>query len=433
MKYLFIENFRGFKKTFIPIENVNFFVGENSTGKTSLLSLINLLSEPRFWFEQSFNTDDVQFGHFKDIVSASSENKKYFKIGIFEFNKTEKEKPECKFFIINYKEQSGLPSADKYFYFDGSHIVKLAFNKKTVKYKIEKVKEEFYNKDGLLTTYKNLAELIQTDNQGYRLLPPSDPMPINSRLVHIPAIIASVLDGEDRPDFFKLQPMAFSYRFAWLAPIRTKPKRTYDGYESKYSSTGEHTPYILKKYLGRFSKREKLRTKLEKFGVESGLFDSIEINKFSKDDSSPFEIKIVLNGNSLRVNSVGYGVSQALPVVVEIITRPKKTCFGIQQPEVHLHPKAQAALGDLFFALAESEGKTFLIETHSDYTIDRFRRNYKNSEDQCVSSQVLFFERTKEGNSVHSIPIESNGEYCQDQPESFRQFFINEELSNLGL
>ena len=72
MKYLFVDNFRGFTKTLLPIRDVNFFVGENSTGKTSILGLIKLLDTTQFWFNQRFNTDEVRLGNYKDIVSIGS-------------------------------------------------------------------------------------------------------------------------------------------------------------------------------------------------------------------------------------------------------------------------------------------------------------------------------------------------------------------------
>ena len=47
--YIFVDNFRGFRDTCIPITDVNFLVGENSTGKTSILGLLKLLAGPRFF------------------------------------------------------------------------------------------------------------------------------------------------------------------------------------------------------------------------------------------------------------------------------------------------------------------------------------------------------------------------------------------------
>ena len=43
MKTLYLDNYKGFVKTFIPCLDVNFFVGENSTGKTAILNLLNII------------------------------------------------------------------------------------------------------------------------------------------------------------------------------------------------------------------------------------------------------------------------------------------------------------------------------------------------------------------------------------------------------
>jgi predicted ATPase len=105
----------------------------------------------------------------------------------------------------------------------------------------------------------------------------------------------------------------------------------------------------------------------------------------------------------------------------------------IQQPEVHLHPKAQAALGDVFFELAiENSGKRFLVETHSDYIIDRFRQKQKKS-GQKPCTHVLFFLRRDGKNHAYSITIDEKGNYDADQPEEFRKLFITEAIENLGL
>ena len=73
MRFLYLDNFRGFSNTVIPLKPVNFLVGENSTGKTSLLALLNLLSSSSFWLSQDFNSADYEFGGFKDILSKPYE------------------------------------------------------------------------------------------------------------------------------------------------------------------------------------------------------------------------------------------------------------------------------------------------------------------------------------------------------------------------
>lgn len=80
-----------------------------------------------------------------------------------------------------------------------------------------------------------------------------------------------------------------------------------------------------------------------------------------------------------NVADVGYGVSQILPVIVQGLLVPRGGIYMVQQPELHLHPDAQAAIADYFIHLAES-GVRVIVETHSEYLILRLRRRLAEAE-----------------------------------------------------
>ena len=224
----------------------------------------------------------------------------------------------------------------------------------------------------------------------------------------------------------------------WIAPIRTKPLRTYDEVHTPFSPEGTHTPYIIRRMLGSEAEAAKFRRFMDKMGNASGLFERIDIKFFNAEKTGPFEVDAFIDGEALSLGWLGYGASQSLPILVELMFRPKGTWFAIQQPEVHLHPRAQASLGDAFFEMALLDRKTFLVETHSDFTIDRFRINYraKRSAKERVSlpkGQILFFERRNKQNTVSAIPIEDKGDLLAKQPDSYRRFFIKEEMRLIGI
>jgi predicted ATPase len=74
-----------------------------------------------------------------------------------------------------------------------------------------------------------------------------------------------------------------------------------------------------------------------------------------------------------NVADVGYGISQVLPVIVQgLLTRPGGV-YMVQQPELHLHPDAQAGLADFFLYLS-LYGIRVIVETHSEYLLIRLRR-----------------------------------------------------------
>lgn len=184
--------------------------------------------------------------------------------------------------------------------------------------------------------------------------------------------------------------------------------------------------------------REKFKVFMDKIGKESGLFQSITTKEFGDSSDAPFEVDVVLDGKEINLTWVGYGVSQSLPILVELLDRPYGSWFAIQQPEVHLHPRAQAALGDVFFEMAIENEMRFIIETHSDFAIDRFRMNYrkkrlKKDKKMLPQSQVLFFERQHKQNTVTPLRIGPRGEMPNDQPDGYRDFFIKEEMHLLDV
>ena len=78
-----MDNFRGFRNQFIEIKNVNFLVGENSSGKTSVLLAVNTLFSPNFWFNCDFGASETQVYSYEDLVSVESKDKTYFRMGYF--------------------------------------------------------------------------------------------------------------------------------------------------------------------------------------------------------------------------------------------------------------------------------------------------------------------------------------------------------------
>lgn len=65
IKTLFLENYKGYKRVFLPLVDVNFFVGENSSGKTAVLNLLYLIHQPDFWLSGNLNSNEVELGYFE--------------------------------------------------------------------------------------------------------------------------------------------------------------------------------------------------------------------------------------------------------------------------------------------------------------------------------------------------------------------------------
>jgi len=409
-------------------------VGENSTGKTSILALLELFSNPDFWFSDDFSTSSYKFGGFRDIVSVADSTAKKFDVGMIHtyIIKKTKRRKRSGFFAV-YQNKKGLPFCSFLMLFNGSKVISLKLHRNVIKYFIGDLPFKNVNKN-IKKIFPYLKKMKSMGIKYYKKLPIK--IQIGQRGIAFTALFPFIdLMPRDMrkklgKDFIAMNPLEMIFNIVLLAPIRTRPKRTYDGYDKRFSPEGEHTPYVLRKTLASREKAKEFKTLLEKFGKTSGLFRKVKINQLGKEMTAAFELLIVLKAHPLRIDNIGYGISQVLPVAVEIIRRPKNCWFALQQPEIHLHPKAQAALGDLLFYLAEKENKRFIIETHSDFILDRFRMNM-SKETHGLTTQVLFFERKNDRNNVTIIPIEKKGAYSAKQPSSFRDFFVKEQLQLL--
>lgn len=436
MKYIYLDNYRGFSNELIPLKAVNFLVGENSTGKTSFLSALKVLGSPRFWFRPSFDDPDLNFSSFSEIVSKKSNNKKYFTIGFYDTGSASKSESQSSeklpnFRLITFKNEEGIPAVYKYSLLSPIGLISTIISDSSLRYKIQECGH---------TSVENLVEKCMAEHYKSR---PTDykkfskeGFPRQLFFANAYHFIVADMAGKDllknkRKVTFEIEVEAPECR--WIAPIRAKPEKIYSSQSSDYSAEGNHIPIILNKMLGKSSdiKDSKVLAAINEFGKSSGLFDAVSIKRFGKEASAPFQVNVNLNGSELLVSNVGYGVSQVLPIILEARRRSSAEYIAIQQPEVHLHPKAQASLGEFIYKSKELMNNNFVIETHSDYLIDRFR--LCTSKNKCLDSQVLFFARTESGNTVHSININSDGSYPEQQPSEFREFFLNEELELMRL
>ena len=189
--------------------------------------------------------------------------------------------------------------------------------------------------------------------------------------------------------------------------------------------------YLASVFVEDQEKWESLKRRLEEFGEDSGLFDEISIKQLGRNSGDPFQVQVRrfggrLKGPSRNLIDVGYGVSQVLPVITELLRPDARPMFLLQQPEVHLHPSAQAALGSLFCKEAAT-GKQLVVETHSDHLIDRVRMDVRDgvSDLRPEDVSILFFERDELDVRIHSLGVDDQGNIT-GAPSGYRQFFMKE-------
>ena len=224
------------------------------------------------------------------------------------------------------------------------------------------------------------------------------------------------------------------------APVHPNPRRTYDPTKLDDDPWGADVPsrFASLDYLGK-TEWTALKKKLDVFGQESGLFDEISVKQLTKSEGGPFQLQIRKFGKGGRkgpkrnLMDVGFGVSQVLPVLTALFRADGPPMFLLQQPELHLHPSAQAALGSLFCRTAEA-GRQLIIETHSEYIIDRVRMDIRDRQTALEPDDVsiLFFERSDLDVRIHSLRFDDQGNVL-GAPDGYGQFFMDEARRSVGL
>lgn len=95
--------------------------------------------------------------------------------------------------------------------------------------------------------------------------------------------------------------------------------------------------------------------------------------KYVKGNVLQIMVKVANKFPAASLEDVGFGLSQVLPMLVLDVDLGKGGTVLISQPELHLHPSAQASIADYMFRRTKDLNRQYVVETHSEYLLNRFR------------------------------------------------------------
>lgn len=154
-------------------------------------------------------------------------------------------------------------------------------------------------------------------------------------------------------------------------------------------------------------------------------------------------VVICPNGTKLelRPHDIGIGISQVVPVVVTALDGQDRL-LAIEQPELHLHPRLQAELGDLFIEGALGDRKhRILLETHSEHLILRLLRRIRETANDkphrglaiTDADVAIYYVKSHLGGSIFTrIDVYKNGDFIQPWPDDFFEIDFYERFGNAG-
>lgn len=437
LKKLRIQNFKIWQDTGnIRMAPITLFFGTNSSGKSSIGQFLMMLKQTvespdrKAVFYPGGKNSAVQLGSYKEMVFHRNPELKMsfeYQWEVVDALKIKDSLSGTNYSgdVLTFNSQIGLDTKDqqsllvdnlKYIITDKNNDVSMSIGMKRrpdskSEYKVESSKYVLKRKQG----------------RGWS---PGAPV----RFYGFPDEVVAYHQNADFVQELNLLHEKLFRSLFYLGPLRTRAERLYSwtGIEPEsVGYSGENTvAAILAARNRRISLGYKRPTKpfeeiiaLKLKDME--LIEDFKVNPISE-QRQEYEVKIRTKGSKDWVDlpDVGIGVSQVLPVLVQCFYAPANSIIIMEQPEIHLHPSAQAALADVMIDVISSreDGKDrniqLIIETHSEHFLRRLQRRI--AEDKIPQDKVsaYFASVSKAPAKLESLRIDEFGNIL-NWPENF--------------
>jgi hypothetical protein len=345
--HISIKDFRCFHATRpIEIRPINILVGENSAGKSSFLAGIRfLLDLLRLNATASFNKDPFYLGSFEQIAHYRGGRFGRAKTFSFEMggelsrtlsrrrhpdlfgNGADLSAPQQFSLEVSFQGFKTQPVLEKVSFKVGKFGVDAQFGD-TPKLEIttpsrssflldERFRRDRIERSSFDMTYLDFAlrDLRFLTNREDRSRPDSDQFAEEVLLLS---------------DYYRAFQRSLPREVYASAPVRSKPERTYNPADIAPTADGGHIPFVLAQ-MQTFEPKvwSEIESSLAEFGKASGLFNRLQVKQVSSSPGGPFQLIVNLAGRKSNIIDVGYGVSQALPIIADLLRYPEQSQIGI--------------------------------------------------------------------------------------------------------
>jgi len=231
----------------------------------------------------------------------------------------------------------------------------------------------------------------------------------------------------------------------YLGPIRPEPQRVYTLEPLLRQRLRQRGLSAWLDFLLDQADDEQLK-EIDQWLQRLGLGEEVakQKDKYSSGAVTISEVAIheVQKSKAINLKDMGFGASQVLPIIVHGVLAHAGSFTMIEQPELHLHPAAQATLADFFIHQANC-GKRFLLETHSEHLLLRFQRRIAETSYDAIRPdkdakqrnngyslknpdfELVFVTRADTLSTVELIFVDQRGQIVEQSIE-FRDFFSND-------
>lgn len=426
LQQLKLTNFKSWDRAELTFGKVTGLFGTNSSGKSSLIQFLLLLKQTKEATERTISLDlnghYVNLGLYGDMIHRHDEARRLSWSLVFEREK------DLVLVDPGGKRTETLARGKRIGIRGDIRSKDVAPLSEMLEYEIEGVRFRLAPKPGGETAYDLTAEgtdfkFVRTQGRPWQLPGPikSYAFPDQARTYFQNASLLSDLEAS-----FEEQVDTIYY----LGPLREYPRRDYLWSRSRPRDVGLRGENAIEAILAATTAREvrnrvsgsRLRPFQEMIAFwlqEMGLIYDFKVLEIAP-GSSRWQAKVQIrkNGTEALLTDVGFGVSQVLPVVTLLQYVPRGSTVVLEQPEIHLHPLAQAHLADIILNAAIHRNVQVIVESHSEHLLLRLQRRVAEEQISNTDLKLYFCDAPDGVSRLHPLQLDLLGA-IDNWPEHF--------------
>jgi predicted ATPase len=389
IKQISATNFKSWEDTGpMRLAPITGLFGSNSSGKTSLIQLFLMLKQTSDSPDRSqvFNLGDerslVELGTFQELVySHNLDNEIRIDIEWDLPEELKVEDPRLKGAILFQGASMG---------FTANVAWAKAAGKEFGKAEVRDMRYRFAGAEFGMTREagkRNDFDLVETDPKFSftRVIGRPWKLPPPAKFYGFPDQVRAYYQNASFLSDLELQFDQLFSRIFYLGPLREYPKRQYQWSGAQPDDMGRRGERVVEALLasrdsgvvfsrGRGVKRQNLEQRVAWWLKELGLIHSFEVRPITE-GGKLFQVWVRRQQDApeVLITDVGFGVSQILPVITLCYYVPEGSTIILEQPEIHLHPKVQAGLADVFVEVVKQRRIQIILESHSEHLLRRLQ------------------------------------------------------------
>lgn len=424
-------HFKSWARADLQCGRITGIFGTNSSGKTSLIQFLLLMKQTKDATDRKvaleLNGDLVQLGTIKDAIHRHDESRSIDAALTFELeSELVLEDPSSKrasavakgrrlALEVEIKVQQHAPMAQRLAYVLGEMRFSLAPRKPE--------SSEFELSAAPLDGLSSDFRFVRTTGRPWQLPGPvkSYGFPDQARtyfqnagfLADLEAAYERMIDG-----------------IYYLGPLRDFPQRDYLWARSRPADVGRRGEKAIHAILAatesgemrnlrRSGRLKPFQEMIAYWLREMGLVKDFRIEEISEGSNRwQAHVRTSAGASEVLLTDVGFGVSQVLPVITLLQYVPKGSTVILEQPEIHLHPLAQASLADVIIQAAEHRRVQVILESHSEHLLLRLQRRIAEGALSSKDVKLYFCDAPRGASTLVPLDVDLLGN-IRNWPEKF--------------